>query len=102
MINDAGAPGTSLVPRSVVARLGRRPPAARRLLLLLMAGVLVVTGLVVAWLGQRATAQASARPGVAWTLSLATNTVTVRLTHGAGTSGRQVVADSHLVVWEHG
>ena len=102
MINDAGATGTSLVPRSVVARLGRRPPPARRLLLLLMAGVLVVTGLVVAWLGQRATAEPSARPGLAWALSPATNTVTIRLIPRAGPSGRQVVADSQLVVSEHG
>jgi peptidoglycan/xylan/chitin deacetylase (PgdA/CDA1 family) len=102
MINDAEAAGTSLVPRPVAGRLGRRPPPARRLLLLLMAGALVVAGLIVAWLGQRATAQALSRPGVVWALSPASNTVTVRLTPGAGPSGRQVVADSHLVVSERG
>src|SRR5215472_12475296 len=52
MSNGAGTRGTSLVPRRVVAPLRRRPPLDRRRLLLLMAGVLVVIGLVVAWLGQ--------------------------------------------------
>src|SRR5215471_12988604 len=100
MINDAETGGTSPVPRPVVARLGR-PRPARRLPIFLMAGLLIVTGLVVAWLGQRATAWALARPGVVWALSPASNTVTIRLTPGAGPSGHQVVADSHLVVSEH-
>jgi len=102
MIDGAGTTGTSRVLRPVAARLRRRPPLDRRLLLLLMAGLLIVTGLVVAWLGQRATAQASARPRVVWALSPASNTVTVRLAPGPGPSGRQVVAESHLVVSEHG
>ena len=102
MINDAQAPGTSVVPRSVAARLRRRPPLDRRLLFLLMAGALVVVGLVVAWLGQRATAQPLSRPRIVWSLSPASNTVTIRLTPHAGASGRQVVAASHLVVTEHG
>jgi len=101
MINDAETGGTSPVPRPVVARLGR-PRPARRLPIFLMAGLLIVTGLVVAWLGQRATARALARPGVVWSLSPASNTVTIRLTPGAGPSGRQVVASSHLVVVENG
>jgi hypothetical protein len=67
-----------------------------------MAGALIVAGLVAAWLGQRATAQALSRPGVVWALSPASNTVTIKLTPGAGPSGRQVVADSHLVVSENG
>jgi peptidoglycan/xylan/chitin deacetylase (PgdA/CDA1 family) len=37
-----------------------------------------------------------------WTLSPASNTVTIRLTPGAGPTGRQVVAESHLVVSENG
>jgi peptidoglycan/xylan/chitin deacetylase (PgdA/CDA1 family) len=102
MSNGTGTPGTSLVRRPVVAGLGRRPPLDRRLLLLLMAGALIVAGLVAAWLGQRATAQALSRPGVVWALSPASNTVTIKLTPGAGPSGRQVVADSHLVVSENG
>jgi peptidoglycan/xylan/chitin deacetylase (PgdA/CDA1 family) len=102
MSNGAGATGTSRVPRLVVARLGRRPPLDRRLVLLLMAGALIAAGLVAAWLGQRATAQALSRPGVVWALSPASNTVTIRLTPGAGPSGRQVVADSRLVVSEVG
>ena len=102
MINDAQAPGTSLVPRPVVARLGRRPPLDRRLLLMLMAGALVVVGLVVAWLGQRATALPLPRPGIEWSLSPASNTVTIRLVPGAGRSGRQVVAESRLAVSEEG
>jgi peptidoglycan/xylan/chitin deacetylase (PgdA/CDA1 family) len=105
MSNGAGTSGTSLVPRSVVARLGRlgrRPPLDRRLLFLLMAGMLVLVGLVAAWLGQRATAQALSRPRIAWALSPASNTVTIRLIPGAGPSGRQVVAESRLVVSEGG
>jgi peptidoglycan/xylan/chitin deacetylase (PgdA/CDA1 family) len=101
MSDDAGT-GTSLVPRPIAARLRRRPPLDRRFVLLLMAGVLVLAGLVAAWLGQRATAQALSRPGIAWALSPASNTVTIRLVPHGGPSGRQVVADSHLVVSEHG
>jgi len=102
MSNDAGTTGTSLVPRRVAARLRRRPPLDRRLVLLLVAGVLILAGLVAAWLGQRATAQALSRPRVVWALSPASNTVTIRLTPGAGPSGHQVVTDSHLVVSEQG
>jgi peptidoglycan/xylan/chitin deacetylase (PgdA/CDA1 family) len=102
MSDGPGPAGTNLVPRPAAAPLGRRLPLDRRLVLLLMAGVLVLAGLVAAWLGQRATAQALSRPGIAWSLSPASNTVTIRLTPGAGPSGRQVVADSHLVVSEHG
>src|SRR5690242_7624386 len=105
MSNGAGTPGTSLVPRPVASRLGhlgRRPPLDRRLLFLLMAGVLVLAGLVAAWLGQRATAQALSRPRIVWALSPASNIVTIRLIPGAGPSGRQVVSESHLVVLEGG
>jgi peptidoglycan/xylan/chitin deacetylase (PgdA/CDA1 family) len=58
----------------------------------------VVVGLAVAWLGQRAEAVASARPGVAWALSPASNTVAVRLTAGGGPAARQVLARSRLTV----
>src|SRR5215469_8527862 len=102
MSDGPGTVGTSLVPRSVAARLGRRPPFDRRLVLLLMAAVLVLAGLVAAWLGQRATAQALSRPGIVWALSPSSNTVTIRLTPHGGPSGHQVVADSHLVVSEYG
>src|SRR5262252_1274679 len=109
MSDGPGTTRTSLVPRPVTARLrrrlplGRRPPLDRRLVLLLMAGVLVLAGLVAAWLGQRATAQALSRPGIVWALSPASNTVMIRLTPHGGPSGHQVVAGSHLVVLEeHG
>src|SRR5689334_15060784 len=70
---------------------GRRPPGARRRPLVLAAvGGLVVVGLAVAWLGQRAEAVASAKPGLVWALSPASNTVTVRLTAGSGPQARQV------------
>src|SRR5262249_57235766 len=39
---------------------------------------------------------------VVWSPSPASNTVTIRLAPGAGPSGRQVVASSHLVVVENG
>ena len=81
---------------------GGRPPSARRLPLLATAGTLIGLGLVVAWLGQRADAQSQARPQVTWTLSAASNTVTIRLTPGSGPSGRQLLARSHLVVTESG
>jgi peptidoglycan/xylan/chitin deacetylase (PgdA/CDA1 family) len=65
---------------------------------LAVAGGLVVVGLVVAWLGQRANAAASQRPGVAWVLSPGSNTVAIRLTAGSGPSARRVLAHSHLTV----
>ena len=66
------------------------------------AGTLVVLGLAVAWMGQRADAAAQARPRVAWTLSAASNTVTIRLAPGSGTLGREVLARSRIVVSEDG
>jgi len=62
------------------------------------AGGLVLVGLAVAWMGQRAEAVASDQPGVVWRLSPASNTVTIRLTPGSGPLGRQVLAHSHLTV----
>jgi len=66
------------------------------------AGTLVVLGLVVAWMGQRADAASQARPRVAWTLSAASNTVTIRLAPGSGALGREVLARSRIVVSEDG
>jgi peptidoglycan/xylan/chitin deacetylase (PgdA/CDA1 family) len=66
------------------------------------AGTLVGLGLVVAWMGQRADASAQARPTVAWTLSAASNTVTIRLAPGSGVLGREVLARSRFVVSEGG
>src|SRR5262245_50075313 len=66
------------------------------------AGTLVGLGLVVAWMGQRADAAAQARPTVAWTLSAAANTVTIRLAPGSGPLGREVLARSRFVVSEGG
>ena len=66
------------------------------------AGTLVGVGLVVAWMGQRADAAAQARPRVAWTLSAASNTVTIRLAPGSSPLGRKVLARSRIVVSEGG
>ena len=66
------------------------------------AGTLVVLGLVVAWMGQRADAASQARPRVVWTLSAASNTVTIRLAPGSGALGREVLARSRIVVSEDG
>jgi peptidoglycan/xylan/chitin deacetylase (PgdA/CDA1 family) len=66
------------------------------------AGTLVGLGLVVAWMGQRADAAAQATPRVAWTLSAASNTVTIRLAPGTSPSGRNVLAHSRIVVSEGG
>src|SRR5215472_12875820 len=77
----------------------RRPPSARRRpLVLAAAGGLVVVGLFVAWMGQRAEAIASGKPGLVWALSPGSNTVTVRLTAGSGPRAQQVLAHSRLIV----
>lgn len=65
---------------------------------MLLAVALIFVGLAVAWVGQGAAAAAAGTPGVAWVLSPASNTVTLRLTPGAGPAGRQILARSHLVV----
>jgi peptidoglycan/xylan/chitin deacetylase (PgdA/CDA1 family) len=67
-----------------------------------MTGVLVAAGLIVAWMGQRAVALASARPAVAWALDPASNTVTIRLRPGGGPSSRRILAGSHLTVSQDG
>jgi peptidoglycan/xylan/chitin deacetylase (PgdA/CDA1 family) len=66
------------------------------------AGTLVGLGLVVAWMGQRADASAQARPRVAWRLSAASNTVTIRLAPGSSPQGANVLARSRIVVSEGG
>src|SRR5215475_4517512 len=66
------------------------------------AGTLVGLGLVVAWMGQRAEASAPATPRVVWTLSAASNTVTIRLAAGSSPLGRNVLARSRIVVSEDG
>ncbi len=63
-----------------------------------LAGALVLVGLAVAWLGQRADAAAVAAPGVTWAVHPASNTVTVRLVPGGGPASRQILARSRLAV----
>lgn len=79
-----------------------RPPSDRRVFLSAAAGALVVLGLIVAWMGQRAEAAAQSRPGLTWSASPASNKVTIRLTAGSGPSADRVVAGSRIVVSESG
>jgi peptidoglycan/xylan/chitin deacetylase (PgdA/CDA1 family) len=81
-------------------RAGAGAAAARRLppLVILLVGALVLIGLVVAWLGQRADAAAVAAPGVTWAVHPASNTVTLRLVPGSGPASRQILARSRLSV----
>jgi len=65
---------------------------------MVLAVVLVLVGLAVAWLGQRADAAAVAAPGVTWAVHPASNTVTVRLVPGSGPGSRQILARSRLSV----
>ena len=106
MARDAGRrPGTGGAASPVRRRCGRRRPAARRLSLRLAvaaAGVAVLVGVVVAWVGPRTGLMAPALPGVAWALSPASNTVAIRLTPGGGPAGRQVIARSRVTVSEPG
>jgi peptidoglycan/xylan/chitin deacetylase (PgdA/CDA1 family) len=67
-----------------------------------MPGVLVLVGLAVAWVGQRAAAVAAASPHLAWAVSPASNTVTIRLAPGSGPSGHRILARSHLTVSRDG
>jgi peptidoglycan/xylan/chitin deacetylase (PgdA/CDA1 family) len=59
-------------------------------------------GLIVAWMGQRAEAVARARPGLTWSVSAASNKVTIRLTPGSGPSAGHIVTGSRIVVSESG
>lgn len=65
-----------------------------------MAGVLVLVGEMVAWVGQPA--RAVAPVDVAWALFPASNTVTIRLTAGGEPLSRRILARSHLTVSEDG
>ena len=89
-------------PDRPVRMTGPAPALPPRLTVFAMTGVLVAAGLIVAWMGQRAGAVASARPAVAWALDPASNTVTIRLRPGGGPSGRRILARSHLTVSEDG
>src|SRR5207248_9931082 len=86
------------------AHPGRRPasgqPPRFRLSVLAMPAVLVLIGLVVAGLGQRAVPAGA--PHLAWALSPSSNTVTIRLTPGDGHASRQILARSQLMVSEDG
>jgi peptidoglycan/xylan/chitin deacetylase (PgdA/CDA1 family) len=104
------ASGTEDLARTVTrpvmahpARPARRPasgqPSRFRLSVLAMPGVLVLIGLAVAALGQRAVLGA---PHLAWALSPSSNTVTIRLTPGDGRLSRQILARSQLTVSEDG
>jgi peptidoglycan/xylan/chitin deacetylase (PgdA/CDA1 family) len=112
----AGAPGRSYRPPGQAAtrpaRPSRpaRPPPARparpggrnpsRIIALAVTGILV---LVTASVARIANVGASAvSPQLAWTLSPASNTVTIRLTAATGPSGRRILARSRLVVSEDG
>src|SRR5262245_1281987 len=79
---------------------GRRPPL--RLSVLVMPGLLILIGLVVAALGQRAAIAASGAPHLEWELSPSPNTVTVRLVPGDGRASGEILARSHLTVTEDG
>jgi peptidoglycan/xylan/chitin deacetylase (PgdA/CDA1 family) len=90
--------------RPAVARPGPSPgPGQRnpaRIIALAVTGMLV---LVTASVARIAHVGASAMsPALTWTLSPATNTVTIRLTSGSGPSGRQIRARSRLVVSRDG
>lgn len=89
-------------PARPVRRMTPAPALPPRLTVFAMTGVLVAAGLIVAWMGQRAVALASARPAVAWALDPASNTVTIRLRPGGGASSRRILARSHLTVSEEG
>ena len=101
----AGAAGRSYrPPRPAAARPARpRRPAERspsRIIALAVTGILI---LVTASVARIANVGASAvSPQLAWTLSPASNTVTIRLTAASGPSGRRIPARSRLVVSEDG
>ena len=101
-----GTPGPRFtrpgMPRRVLARGGDGPVSARPTTFLAAACALVGVGLIVAWMGQRAEAAARARPGITWSVSAASNKVTIRLTAGNGPSAGHIVAGSRIVVSESG
>jgi peptidoglycan/xylan/chitin deacetylase (PgdA/CDA1 family) len=92
-------PGGPARPVRPTAPAPALPP---RVTVFAMTGVLVAAGLIVAWMGQHASASAAARPAVVWALDPAANTVTIRLRPGGGPSGRRILTRSHLTVSEEG
>jgi peptidoglycan/xylan/chitin deacetylase (PgdA/CDA1 family) len=101
----AGAAGRSYRPPGPAATRPARPrrPGERnpsRIIALAVTGILV---LVTASVARIANVGATAvSPQLAWTLSPASNTVTIRLTAASGPSGRRILARSRLVVSEDG
>jgi peptidoglycan/xylan/chitin deacetylase (PgdA/CDA1 family) len=97
MARDTGDPawrGSSFPP-------GRGPAvASRRLVALAVTGILILVVAAVAR-GALSGGAVTPRPGVAWVLSPASNTVAIRLTPGGGPAGRRTEARSHLTVIEH-
>ena len=91
---SGGASRRAAAGSSGVPLPGRSPSATRSIWV--MAVFLVVIGLVVAWIGQSASAVAPL--GVSWALHPASNTVTVRLSPGSGPLGRKLMAESYLLV----
>ncbi len=73
-------------------------PFPRRITAWAVAGALVLVTACVARIAHLGAVAVS--PGVAWTLSAASNTVTVRLTPAGGASGHRILASSRLVVSE--
>jgi len=67
-----------------------------------MPAALILIGVVVAGLGQRAVNIPAGAPHLAWALSPSSNTVTIRLTPGDGQLSRQILAHSQLTVSEDG
>jgi len=90
------------IRRAALLRRGGRLPSGRRVPILAAAGALVGVGLLVAWMGQRAEAVARARPGLTWSVSAASNRVTIRLVAGSGPSAGHIVTGSRIVVSESG
>ena len=79
----------------------RRVPPGLVTVAVAVAGLLILVAAGVAR-AARPEAAAAASPGLVWSFSPAANTVTVRLTRGAGPSSRQVLARSHLTVTGEG
>jgi peptidoglycan/xylan/chitin deacetylase (PgdA/CDA1 family) len=78
--------------------VGTAPARPLPPIVVVLTGALILLGLTVAWLGQRADAAALAAPGVTWVVHPASNTVTIRLVPGNGVDSRQILARSRLSV----
>jgi len=100
-----GSRGSDYGPRRAGADRGYARPSARQFRLrrtVLAVVLLSLAALVVGCLGRSGPAAAPVPFRVAWALSPASNTVTIRVTAPAGTAGRQVLARSRLAVSETG